>query len=278
MTPEGFEVRNDAVTSALLETALDCIITMDAAGKVVEFNPAAERTFGYSRAQVIGSPLAELIIPPHLREQHRQGMARYLATGQATVLGRRVEVSAMRADGSEFPAELAITRIPGEGPPLFTAYLRDIGDRVRAERLRNVRFAVTQELTQATAIPQAAASVLRSVCEHLRWEFGAFWCVDRQANVLKCIATWSMEGATIGAFEEATRGLELARGIGLPGRVWASARPAWILDVRGEPNFPRAPAAAAASLRSASSARNRPVTSSWTSATSVPRPASSFSG
>ena len=108
-------------------------MTIDHEGRITEFNPAAERTFGHRRDDVVGKQLADVIIPPSLREKHRRGLARYLATGEARVLGRRVEVTAVRADGSEFPAELAITRIPLEGPPSFTGYLRDITERKRAE-------------------------------------------------------------------------------------------------------------------------------------------------
>ena len=121
-------------TAAILETALDCIITIDARGRILEFNPAAERTFGYSRAEVLGREMAELMVPPALRDAHRRAMARYLETGEASVLGRRVEIPAMRADGSVFPAEATITRLALDGPPVFTAYLRDISERQAAER------------------------------------------------------------------------------------------------------------------------------------------------
>ena len=124
---------SEARKSAILETALDCIITMDHEGRVVEFNPAAERTFGYRREQVVGKQLADFIIPHSLRERHRHGMAHYLATGEGPVLGERLELPALRADGVEFPVEIAITRIPTDGPPLFTAYLRDISERKRGE-------------------------------------------------------------------------------------------------------------------------------------------------
>ena len=124
---------SEARKSAMVETALDCIISIDHEGTVVEFNPAAERTFGYRRGEALGRELAELIIPPPLRARHREGLARYLATGVGPVLGRRMEMKALRADGSELPVELAVTRMPAEGPPLFTAYLRDITERKRAE-------------------------------------------------------------------------------------------------------------------------------------------------
>jgi len=126
---KGSEARN----AAILESALDCVVTIDHEGRITEFNPAAERTFGYRRDLVIGKHLADVIIPPSLREQHRVGFARYMATREETVLGRHIEMLAARADGSEFPVELAITRIPMEGPPSFTGYLRDITERKRSE-------------------------------------------------------------------------------------------------------------------------------------------------
>ncbi len=108
-------------------------MTIDHEGRITEFNPAAEHTFGRSRDEVVGRSLAEVMIPPSLREKHRQGLARYLATGEARFLGKRVEMTAIRADGSEFPVELTITRIQSDGPPNFTGYLRDITQRKRSE-------------------------------------------------------------------------------------------------------------------------------------------------
>ena len=129
--------RSEARKAAILDSALDCIVTIDHEGRVTEFNPAAERTFGYRQDEVVGRQMADVIIPPSLRERHRRGFARYRATGEAHVLGTRVEMAAVRADGSEFPVELAITRIPVDGPPSFTGYLRDITSRKKAEeRLR----------------------------------------------------------------------------------------------------------------------------------------------
>jgi diguanylate cyclase (GGDEF)-like protein/PAS domain S-box-containing protein len=128
-------VRDSAAReSAILESALDCIITIDHRGLVREFNPAAERTFGYARDEILGKEMAELLVPPNLREAHRQGLARYMATGDGPVLGRRIEIEAMRRDGSIFPVELAISRVNVPGTPVFTAYLRDISDRVESDR------------------------------------------------------------------------------------------------------------------------------------------------
>ena len=125
--------RSEVRKAAILDSALDCIVMIDHQGCISEFNPAAEQSFGYRRDQVLGKHLADVIIPPALREQHRKGFARYLATGEARVLGRRIEMTAIRADGSEFPVELAIIRTPLDGPPSFTGFLRDITERKRNE-------------------------------------------------------------------------------------------------------------------------------------------------
>jgi two-component system cell cycle sensor histidine kinase/response regulator CckA len=124
---------SEARKGAILETALDCIISIDHAGTILEFNPAAEKTFGHKRADVLGKELAEVIIPPAYRERHRRGLAHYLTTGEGGMLGRRIEISAMRADGTEFPVDLAVSCIRLKEQLIFTAYLRDITERKRAE-------------------------------------------------------------------------------------------------------------------------------------------------
>ncbi len=123
--------------SAVLASSLDCIVGMDHRGLVVEFNEAAERLFGYRREDVIGRELAELIIPEELRDRHRESVRRYVETGQATLIGRRLELPALRSDGSRVPIELTVTRLGGSEPPLFTGFLREISERAEAERVRH---------------------------------------------------------------------------------------------------------------------------------------------
>jgi PAS domain S-box-containing protein len=98
--------RSEARKAAILDSALECIVTIDHEGCITEFNPAAERTFGYRRHEVLGRQLADIIVPPALRERHRQGFARYLATGEARVLGQRIEMTALRPMGTNFPRNL----------------------------------------------------------------------------------------------------------------------------------------------------------------------------
>lgn len=119
--------------SAILNAALDGVITIDAEEHIIEFNPAAETIFGFTRQAVLGQRVDDLIIPLPLREGHRRGMAHCLATGSGPFFDRRVEITALRADGSEFPVELSLTRIAGLHPPLFTAFVRDLSERKKSE-------------------------------------------------------------------------------------------------------------------------------------------------
>lgn len=131
-TEQGLR-QSEARKAAILEAALDCIIAIDHEEWILEFNPAAEQCFGYRREDAIGRRMSELIVPPAFRETHAQGMRRYLATGQGRVLGRRIEMPAMRSDASVFPAEISIVPTILDGRPIFTAYLRDVTERRRAE-------------------------------------------------------------------------------------------------------------------------------------------------
>ena len=149
---------SEARKAAILDTALDCILTIDHTGKVIDFNPAAERTFGFSRAEAIGREMAELIVPPALRASHRSGLARYLATGEARILGQRIELTAVRSNGEEFPVELAITRIAGKGKPLFTGHLRDItGRKCAHEHLQFLLHEMSHRSKNLLAVIQAIA-------------------------------------------------------------------------------------------------------------------------
>ncbi len=150
----------------ILNNGLDCVITLDHEGRVVEFNPAAEKTFGYPKADVLGKNLAELIIPPAQREAHRCcGITHCVATDEEGVLGRRVEITALRADGSGFPAELAVTRILLDGLPLFSAHLRDITDRRAAENsLREARGRLDHLLGSSPSIIYATGAKADGRC------------------------------------------------------------------------------------------------------------------
>lgn len=132
-------VQRNLETLARLEsvvtTALDGVIVADRSGRTLEFNPAAEAIFGYSRAEAVGAPMADLIIPEHLREAHRAGMERYLKSGERHVIGKgRIRLEARKKDGSHFPVEVSIARAVSDDGEIFVSFLRDLSAQVAAEK------------------------------------------------------------------------------------------------------------------------------------------------
>lgn len=111
---------------AVVESALDSIVMMDARGRIIEFNPAAERMFGYRRDEVVGRALADTLIPEGVRAAHRAAVERHLSSGETHILGKRLRMTALRADGSELPVELTVVRLPGDESPVFAGFLREV--------------------------------------------------------------------------------------------------------------------------------------------------------
>jgi len=137
---------SEARKASILTSALDCVLGIDRHDRVVEWNPAAERAFGYSREEALGADWADLIVPPALRESYRAGLAQYREGGEQMMVGQRSEMTAMRRDGSEFPAEIAVSAFVLGGETCFTAYLRDITERRRLEEERDRFFDVSQDM------------------------------------------------------------------------------------------------------------------------------------
>lgn len=131
--PEELLPESEELTRAIVAAALDAIVMMDHEGRILEFNPAAERLFGYRREDVLGRELADMLIPPSSRQRHRRELAHFLATGERPIVGKRVEVTRMRADGSELLIELSVT-LTGLRTPVFVGFMRDITERKQAEK------------------------------------------------------------------------------------------------------------------------------------------------
>lgn len=123
---------SEARFRSIVESALDAIVSIDHENRIIEFNPAAEAIFGWKRAEVLGRDLGETLIPPALRAGHRRGLEKHQHSNTAPRLGVRLELPALRRDGSEFAIELTVTRMAGT-PPSFTAFIRDLTDKRAAE-------------------------------------------------------------------------------------------------------------------------------------------------
>jgi PAS domain S-box-containing protein len=219
-----------AELGAYLEAALDCVIMADASGRVIEFNPASERTFGYSREEALGRTLAELIVPPSLRERHSRSFARFVETGEGRLLGRRLELTGMRSDGSEFPVELALSCVKSD-PLVVCGAVRDLSQTKRTEsdlrKLVEEHAALHRVATLvATGAPpgDVFAAVAREVAGVLELQLVELGRYDREgfATVLGAFGdhafqvgtTWPLEGGSLTA------------------AVWRSGRPERIDDYR----------------------------------------------
>ena len=144
-----------AQAQAILELTHSALVSMDEDGKIAHWNARAEDMFGLTREQAIGRDLADTIVPVRLRDAHRAGLRSFLATGAGKLLDRRIELSALRADGSEFPIELTVSALSEGDGWAFHAFIADISDRRAAEdeRRRAARGA------PAGAARQRAAAV-----------------------------------------------------------------------------------------------------------------------
>ena len=126
---------SEARKGAIVESALDCIIAADEEGRIIEFNPAAERTFGYRRRDVLGKALWETIVPPHLRSRHLETLEA-VPGPEPRVVGRRIETTGLKADGSQFPIELSVATYQQNGKTMFSASIRDLTERAHMETMR----------------------------------------------------------------------------------------------------------------------------------------------
>jgi PAS domain S-box-containing protein len=247
-------------TRLIVDTALDAVITIDEDGRVTGWNAQAERTFGWSREEVLGRVLAETIIPPRYRAAHAEGLRRYRASGQGPVVNRRLELSALHRDGREFPVELSISPVSLAGGTTFSAFVRDITERKQAEAAIQQHTAMVK-LLQMVAVAANEAPTPRDalqigvdqVCAYTGWPVGdAFVLAQDGSGDLSPALVWHVDQPErFRHFQSITDRARFQRGVGLPGRVLATASAAWIVDVTRDANFPRVKAAVDSGVKAA---------------------------
>jgi PAS domain S-box-containing protein len=235
----------------IVDTALDAVISMDAAGIITDWNAQAVNIFGWQREEALGRRVSETVIPARAREAHERGLQHFLKTGEGGILNRRIEMLGSHRDGHEFPVEITISPAKLGEAYIFSAFIRDITARRRTERQLASQYAVTRVLAESRTLEEAGPKILQAICESLEWELGVFWRLDRQSSVLRCLDVWQSPGLNAEEFVLSTWQHMFAIGNGLPGRIWQAGQPTWIIDVVQEANFPRGGAAARVGLHGA---------------------------
>jgi PAS domain S-box-containing protein len=236
---------------SVVDSALDAIVTIDEKGYVIDWNRRAEQMFGWTAKEAVGELLEDLIIPPAYKEAHRNGLARYVQTGEEHIINRRVQVRGMRRDGSELPVELTIAPARAGARQIFSSFMRDLTREQLADRRVVAEHEVVRVLAESHTREEAAPRVLEAVGAALGWEVGVFWGLDAGAGVLRFVDQWHSPAFAGEEFDMSHSEMRFTPGEGLPGRVWATRRAQWIADVLADSSFARAEAAARAGLKSA---------------------------
>lgn len=240
-------MKDEATLLLVLETALDAVIVMRTDGSIAEWNPEAERIFGWSRAEALARSLGELIVPPQYRRAHAEGLSHFLASGEGPVLRRRIEITGLTREGAEIPIELAITPISTSAELLFLAFVRDIsGARAafaaveRKAMEASLLHRVASHAAESASLDETMTLALEAICELLGWPIGHAFLTRPDGEVLHS-HLWVGDTSEFEALASASRGVKFSPGTGLPGRVWVSRQPEWVEEINDQTLFVRGP-------------------------------------
>jgi PAS domain S-box-containing protein len=219
----------------------DAVVATDMEGRVAFLNAVAEEMTGWTGDSAKGEPLGTVfrVVDEEGGQSIDAAIAQVLREGEALgMIGRPVLIA---KDGAEHAVDISASPIRSLRGDMIGAVMvfRVATARRREEQHRNARLAITEVLNQSISVEEAAAGFLRAVCENLRWDAGFFWLVDDEGQRLRCKAHWSPSGADPSHLLSQTHQCTFAAGEGLPGRVWALRKPAWISDLAQDGNFPR---------------------------------------
>ncbi len=230
-----------------LQTILDGIISIDAAGIIKSANPAAERIFGYAFPEIAGKNVS-MLMPEPFASEHDSYLEAYRKTGNARIIGIGRDVEGLRKDGTVFPMNLSISEMNVDGETLFIGAVRDITQQLKTERavreqsnLVRLLLTIASQANEAVSIDDALFACLTAVCEFKGWPVGHVYVLSPEdENLLISSDIWHLENPEkAAAFKKLTNETEFRAGIGLPGRVMESRRPLWISDLHQDGRFLR---------------------------------------
>jgi PAS domain S-box-containing protein len=241
--------------NAIVSVAPDAIVVTDKEGLVVEFNPAAEKVFGYVKAEILGRNVSDTIIPPQFQNSHKEGLQRYLATRKERILNSTVEISAFRKSQKEFPIELIVTPFEFNGESYFAAYIKDITLRKEAvESLKKTYEKVEFENKIWRVIDRVGINLmvlkheedilgvlLQIVCEDLGWDIAQIFLKKTQENISTMVYkhSYSLDNKKYSNFIQVSKSTVFEKGAGIPGKVWESEQAYFLSDIADRKDYPR---------------------------------------
>lgn len=244
MRPDSDETGVQAIRphfDALFEKSLDAVVGMDLAGRIIAWNSSATLLFGWSDTDAIGALMSEMIIPTQHRNPHEQGLSQYRKTKAGPVLNNRVQITAVRRDGEEFPIELSILPIPSGGSTVFYGFIRSREDEERVNQEREIRAREAEVLAAISAAHMENLDTdtfirfcLERICHLSGWSVAHCYRFDTPANPKRLVPTgvWYISDPQFQSAADITKQFEFARGEGMPGRVWETDAAMVIDDFR----------------------------------------------
>lgn len=228
-----------------LDTMLDAVVVMQPDGRISAWNRAATLTFGHGPDEAVGQMLGELIVPPAMRDAHRDGLARVNEGGDPHVLDKLLELSAIHQDGHEFPCELSITRISDGDEWAYIGFLRDISVRVERDRDRERQLAQTRRLLEValqasgdTSVDDITRMALEAVVDLTGWELGHSYLVTADGQGLDG-HVWAGDVETHAEFVKRSEDFHFPAGVGAPGKALATSLPQFVSDTDEDEEFLR---------------------------------------
>ncbi|MCM2334867.1 MAG: PAS domain S-box protein, partial [Anaeromyxobacteraceae bacterium] len=228
------------MAEAVCENVTDYISIADAEGRVLRQSPSVARQLGHAAEECVGLSALDLVHPEDLPEARRAVEIVLAKPGGAWSFRHRVRTH----NGSWRVLDSHVKNLLQE-PAVRGVVIssRDVTDRVRAEERQAVQLAVTRVLNEATGMAEASPPILEAICRCAGWDLGEAWCAEGAGDALCWKGSWHLPGVNGAAFDAVSRQTTFARGTGLPGRVWESGQPAWVVDVADDPEFVRRTAA-----------------------------------
>lgn len=243
---------NEARKSAMMAAAMDAVIVCHGQGEIAEFNPAAERLYGYSREEVIGRPFYEVMFPPRAAATFKADAQKFTSEGDTPFMNTRFEGINMRRGGEEFLAEMTVVpvHVPGENrPTMVTTFVRDVTQIRLAEKRQDAQNAMAKIFAESPSLKEAIPRFVQTLCEGFGWDLGMFWIVNPAKNMLEVESIYFEPDPAIQEFVRSASIIRFAMGEALPGGIWQSQR-LLMGDLLSEPTFRSRNLAIPAGLRS----------------------------